>query len=211
MKHKKCTGCGEVLTMDAFGKPKKRKNGSLTYNARCIPCNKAYNKAYYKKWKAKKKSTPNTKRCVSCNIIKNHKKFYGHPGRPDGLQSDCKQCASEKQRLRIFRKQNEVNEVVAPEKRCSICKKVKPADEFARARAKATGLASSCRKCFNKRRNEARMKNEITEPTVDEKYCPGCFEVLPADQFYRNKRDRTGLHTYCKECDYERKYDRRRD
>jgi hypothetical protein len=32
------------------------------------------------------------------------------------------------------------------------------------------------------------------------KHCPACGQVLPAEEFYRNRRHSDGLQTYCKAC-----------
>lgn len=42
--------------------------------------------------------------------------------------------------------------------------------------------------------------SNATRVAVTEKWCPHCKQTLPADRFGSNKRTRTGLMGYCREC-----------
>ena len=203
MQEKKCTACGKVKRLSSFAGPWNDR-GRQRWDARCRPCRKRYNAAYYRKWSGKEKTPPKHKVCISCKEERTAKHFAVHKGRPDGLQSDCHQCRGEKQRLAIFRKQHSRNFQLPAEKTCKRCGKTKPHTEFYRASAKNDGLASACKKCLYASKNAARRKINVTEPTVTEKWCPGCLDVLPAASFSRSSRYRTGLWTYCKACDSER-------
>jgi len=209
MQDKKCSECGAEKPITEFGGPWKDK-GKLRYDSRCKVCRKAYNQRYYLKWKASKKLAPDRKVCTSCEVEKKAKHFGAHPGRPDGLQSDCSQCRNEKQRLLVFHRQHSRSFALPEKKTCATCGVEKAGTDFYRQTAKKDGLASSCKKCLYRRKNSSRDKLDVREPTVTEKWCPGCLDTLPAEEFTRNRRDRTGLWTYCRDCEKDRKAHLRR-
>ena len=91
------------------------------------------------------------------------------------------------------------------EKSCSRCGETKKSSMFYRQMAKADGLASSCKKCLYGAKNSKRSATEVLVPTVSEKWCPACLDFLPAASFSKNRRSKSGLWTYCRSCEKDRK------
>lgn len=93
-------------------------------------------------------------------------------------------------------------------KTCSACKKVKPLDEFYKARSKVDGLHHQCKPCGSKsskaRRERKRAANNYVIPV--EKKCSVCKATLPADHFYRNYARDDNLDWSCKACNRLHKY-----
>ena len=204
MQEKKCSECGVSMPLTEFGGPWNDR-GKKRHDSRCKPCRKAYNKRYYSAWAKSKKRKAKTKRCRSCDTVKAVSNFSRHKGRRGGLQSECNQCRAEKQRLTIFRRQNSRSFVLPDKKTCRSCGETKPPTGFYRQTAKKDGLASSCKACLYARRNAKRNEIDNPEPTVDEKWCPGCLGMVKAEDFPRNRRAKSGLWTYCRECESDRK------
>lgn len=50
------------------------------------------------------------------------------------------------------------------------------------------------------KRDNDRRKVRPKDPVPEEKRCPGCGKVKPADDFGRDQRTSTGLRTRCKRC-----------
>ncbi len=210
MQERTCSDCRKVKVIADFAGPWGDR-GRFRYDHKCKPCRKAYNAAHYLRKKGEEKEVVKRKVCSSCEVEKPIKSFGLHPGRTDGRQSGCNQCKAEKQRLETFRKNHSRSFQLPEEKKCGECGEVKPGTEFYRQSAKKDGLASACKACLYKRKNSARRKLNVTEPTVTEKWCPGCLEVLPAADFPKNRRNHTGLWTYCRECEKIRKKGYRRN
>jgi peptide methionine sulfoxide reductase MsrB len=98
-------------------------------------------------------------------------------------------------------------------KRCRDCEQDKPLDEFWRNKSSPDGLATYCIPCF-KRRNraaserraarEGRVMRDPSNRPVDvsdgHRYCPSCQQVLPIEDFVRNRRTKSGWGSYCRPC-----------
>ena len=203
MNNKLCRTCGETKVLSEFAGPRES-NGKPSFDSKCRVCRSAYNRSYYRRMAEERKVASGAKACVSCNLTIAASKFGKHPGRKDGLQSDCKKCRADKRRLWLFKKALKMKSPLpGGTKTCSICKDEMGVEEFSRETAQSSGLASACRSCLSKRRKE--NLPDIMSATVSEKWCPGCLDALQADMFSRNRRSRTGLWTYCRDCERERK------
>ena len=201
---KTCKYCGEEKPLQEFNGPW-NVNGKQRWDNRCRLCRKAYNRLYYMKMAEAEKVKPHSKVCISCRRELLAKHFPAHRGRPDGLQSVCSPCRTEKQRLALFRKPRLTEAQLPAEKTCSKCKKTKPGTEFYRQHAQKDGLATACRACLYRKKNEARAQVDVSEPTVTKKWCPSCLEFLPADAFKGDKRTKSGLWVYCRGCEKDRR------
>jgi hypothetical protein len=98
-------------------------------------------------------------------------------------------------------------------RRCPDCDQDKPLDEFWRNKSSSDGRATYCIPCF-KRRNRAaserramREGRAMREPSNrpihiadGERYCPSCQQVLPIEDFVRNRRTKSGFGSYCRPC-----------
>jgi hypothetical protein len=145
------------------------------------------------------------KLCGKCQFVKSADEFIRRKSTKDGLNPQCRSCASEY--CREWRKSQPRYDVdpTITEKYCSKCERTKPADEFYRCSLNRDGLNAWCKLCSYKNSS----KRRYTTITVSEKRCSKCKYVKPANEFYRNNRSvATGLSAQCKECekDYAREH-----
>lgn len=95
-------------------------------------------------------------------------------------------------------------------KRCPDCQQQLPLDAFTSDKRRKDGLSFYCRNCarirlrisHDKRRGgppRHRYPRDIDVPAGC-KWCPDCDQVLPNEEFSRNRNTKTGLNTYCKPC-----------
>lgn len=96
----------------------------------------------------------NYKQCSSCKKFKERKYFRKDRTRPDGLNPSCTKCLSVRG---LGQKRNKdaplPKEVFANgEKRCTICRELKPLEEFHVNKNARDGRWSRCRKCDNLRK-----------------------------------------------------------
>jgi hypothetical protein len=97
-----------------------------------------------------------TKVCPTCKTERPVSEYFKAKGKPDGLQSCCKEC--HKQRMKSYQSRLQETEREIPESKfCSGCKTVKPAEEFAKAKNQVSGLAPWCRVCM---RNHRKVKRD---------------------------------------------------
>lgn len=90
---KTCTKCGENLPIQYFYPDKTRSDG---YRNICKDCNSTYathrpgfvERGYI----AEDELVGRTKRCPSCNTVKDHAYFSRDKSKPDGRRSNCKEC-----------------------------------------------------------------------------------------------------------------------
>ena len=98
-------------------------------------------------------------------------------------------------------------------KRCWDCDQDKPLDQFWLNRSSPDGRATYCIPCFKLRnraaseRRAAREGRQMREPSArprdvpdDLRYCPSCQQVLPIEDFVRNRHTKSGVGAYCKPC-----------
>lgn len=96
---------------------------------------------------------------------------------------------------------------------CRDCGLELPIDEFWKRKASPDGLSLYCKACFkfrNRAAREARASAEGRILTRQEgrtvavapgmKYCPRCRQVLPLQDFVRNRSTSTGYGGYCRPC-----------
>lgn len=96
-------------------------------------------------------------------------------------------------------------------RRCGGCKQVKPLSEFTRSGASKDGLSVYCRDCWRAKNRlyaerraarDGRTVKHQARPAVaqDEKYCPGCEQILPLADFVKNRSTASGFGAYCRPC-----------
>jgi len=81
------------------------------------------------------------KTCGSCGVEKSLEEFPRDRTRKDGRHSYCRRCKARRQRERAHQRTIQKHE--APERRCSVCRELRPAEEFASPRA------WKCSRCKN--------------------------------------------------------------
>ncbi len=82
-------------------------------------------------------------------------------------------------------------------KKCSVCKEVKPVDEFHKRKLSKDGLVSECKDCSRLRKQERRDR---PKERVEKKCCIKCQEVKPAEEFNKDLHRRDGLTSQCRQC-----------
>ncbi len=86
-------------------------------------------------------------------------------------------------------------------KRCSVCRETKPITEYYKGGSTADGHGSVCKPCAIKRSKDWHEKNRNHDvPTVEAKECPACRRYLSVGNFHRSAHSKSGLQTYCAEC-----------
>ena len=85
-------------------------------------------------------------------------------------------------------------------KQCPKCGELKRAEQFYVSAKRPDGLSSYCRHCQvadAKSRYSPHPRWRAPEGT---KWCPGCKDTRPLDQFGANQRNPDGKQIYCKPC-----------
>lgn len=145
------------------------------------------------------------KKCSKCGETKAIKFFYKKSRSVDGHNPVCSVCLKGRRLVRIAAyKSGALKHVSVRSKVCSSCAQALSVDMFARSNATADGYSYECKSC---RRNyylkrELDLASGIRTPdlSVTEKFCTGCGETKRAEEFYKNKRSRTGLAHRCAAC-----------
>jgi hypothetical protein len=95
-------------------------------------------------------------------------------------------------------------EPVINTKPCTNCKEIKEFDQFYKNKERRYGLHSWCNECVKSKkrslapRTVAKPGDENYSPT---KQCSGeCGQIKNLDDFTKNKNNKDGLNTWCKEC-----------
>lgn len=91
---KKCTKCGEMLSIDKFSPTKRNQDGSVKYrNSQCVEC-----RASLKRKTPKYKDSGVSKECRDCRVIKPYSEFSPAVRGKFGLSAYCKLCHAERYR-----------------------------------------------------------------------------------------------------------------
>lgn len=97
-------------------------------------------------------------------------------------------------------------------KRCRDCSEEKPLEDFPPSKKNRDGRGSYCRPCMRVRAT-ASYRKRMAEQGRDlrerldipgHRRCPDCGQVLPLEEFPRNRRDALGRGRYCKPCHNQR-------
>ena len=89
------------------------------------------------------------------------------------------------------------------EKTCSLCKIVKPLDQYHNLKSGKFGKHSNCKQC----RSEYRKNLQYTKPIKGKIKCAKCNVLKDISAFYRDKSASTGLQSYCIVCHKEKIYE----
>lgn len=121
--------------------------------------------------------------CSRCKIDKTLESYHKNNKSKDGHRAMCKKCLS-------FKKDKELKLETCICKSCGVEKSIT-----------LIGRDKECKDCikeYNKLRN---LKNIIENKAhYDEKKCNRCLEVKNANLFTKTKYNKSGLCSYCKEC-----------
>jgi hypothetical protein len=87
------------------------------------------------------------KTCTLCKIEKDLDLFSFKSNKKYVKNSWCKDCVNEYNRNKKYYKNKKDRSIILFEKECSVCKSVKPSDDFYKNNRNETGLRSSCKDC----------------------------------------------------------------
>jgi hypothetical protein len=123
-----------------------------------------------------------------------------------GLRGECRECNNKRQRER----NNPSNTDASIKQVCTgDCGKELPAttEFFHRLKGGKFGVASECRRCYNKKQKE--KNNPVNTDVNIKQSCSDCGEELPAtlEYFHRLKGGKFGVENICKECRKQRRKD----
>jgi hypothetical protein len=210
VREKECIHCHKILPVSRFYKNLNWKDG---FNSVCIQCERIQSQEYMARWKEEQRATGEVlteKKCSYCNRVLPIEMFNANKRRRDGLTSECKACASQRQYTYITRwaeerkhqKEDAFSLFPSFEKKCQTCGKVLPHSSFYLKKRSKDGLSSSCIECTLKICKQSRIKRKATLISIipAEKICKKCQRVLPYTAFTRNNIKKDGLNPLCKEC-----------
>ena len=79
---------------------------------------------------------------------------------------------------------------------CWTCDTAKPLDEFTKS-----ATHGQCKQCFAEYHAKYRRNSKSYAPVTEgDKHCKRCDTTKPVAEFGRNKKNKDGLHIYCKPC-----------
>lgn len=190
------------------------------------------------------------KTCTMCCTIKQPNEYYRSTTTKDRLMSRCSECTRRVRRLHVKTNRDRLNEDqrlkaeknslrsheqvledrvrLRPDgkKRCYSCGITKGLDEYPKAIMHTDGLASTCKKCSRRKREEHRANNPDKVKQSSKKYiekllsrsdieiqsdrikvrpsgtkrCRKCRIHLTFDEFHKDAWSRDGLHSTCRLC-----------
>ena len=144
---KQCSVCGETKGTDQFHRNAARADGLSSI---CTLCQKKRDAERRKKYLARDDSEiemPEEQRCGECGEVKAAEAFSRNRGKKNGLSNSCRECKTLAARERRSRNASRPAFQPVPEKKCSKCRLVKPAGQYALCRGAACGLQGMCRDC----------------------------------------------------------------
>ncbi|GHA88503.1 recombination endonuclease VII [Streptomyces tendae] len=106
---------------------------------------------------------PGSKKCSTCQRVLPAGAFASNRSRPDGRQTNCRECAAEYHRRRQEARGKAVRvKVPVPRghKRCPQCEEVKPHSDWERNRSSSDGWASYCPECRAERNRTGYFKRK---------------------------------------------------
>lgn len=155
------------------------------------------------------------KQCSKCGKMQDRTQFHvDNRNLTDGLQKHCKGCRAafaEKKRRAAGMKPLKRNDPLATEKVCTICKHLRPKDDFPVDVRTTDGRASECRACKRNVSNAINHRRGMT-PRVPQsaesthKTCRTCKRTMEIAHFYdtNHGRNADGKMPHCKACWAER-------
>lgn len=134
--------------------------------------------------------------CWCCKQRQELRDFVRNVRYPDGIDTRCRSCGSD-----VHKRRPRIEKGVEPQE-CSVCRVVKPADEF-HANSKAlTGLHAFCKSChfmkYEQRLQEVNASLPVYRAAM--KRCFKCRKEKSRSEFNKRKVSLDELDTYCKEC-----------
>ena len=130
----------------------------------------------------------------------------------DGRQHYCRRCAAEYAAMHRPRKRATPPEVADGLKWCRQCEKVRPMEDFPRHAGLPDGRQTYCRDCFAERyRRKRAALGAVSRPVeIPEgfKFCRGCAQVKPLDEFGGRLHGTKRATFRCNDCMAQRDRER---
>jgi hypothetical protein len=153
--------CGKTKSVTEFYSDLRNKDG---YSYCCKSCYSKKGKSYHKKLAARSpKEIPKVKnkRCSKCGKNKPASDFFKSISKADGYSSICKECSKNyvvKHRKKVS--DREFNDIeLKGEKRCWMCGKLLPIEEYNYDRGNPDGFSNYCRECGKKYKQKHYAEN----------------------------------------------------
>ena len=89
---------------------------------------------------------------------------------------------------------------------CAKCKQWKPLEEYYKDKTKKDGRESRCKGCKSEDEKQRRSKKhpkKIKEVREGKKKCTQCGVWKPLEEYYKDKRNKDGRQSKCRECQKE--------
>lgn len=209
---KECGKCGVVKDLNLFAKSKSGKQG------RASICKECKNREDRRKNEEvgippvkRLKRTDTTSECTTCGKIKNKTEFYSDSSRLGGVSIYCKECRDRKGDL-IRREKGIPARRVLDENgnlKCKSCQKTKNQEDFWIDDTASTGRSTYCKVCEKSKDALRRRKKGIPERKryyigEESRECTRCSEIKLYEDFHKNKAEKSGHMSVCKECTRKR-------
>lgn len=145
MTTKACTGCGEQKDLEAFSLKADTKDGR---NTQCKACRLRYMQLHYTKTVGRSRPIlpDGQKFCTRCRRVLPVEAFGPNVARKDGRQVYCRDCWKAPKEEFLGNRTG----LIPPEghKRCPVCKRVLPLDEFWSNAGREDGRQVYCKACW---------------------------------------------------------------
>lgn len=171
-------------------------------------------------------SAANLNWCIRCKTEKPLDEFLRDKNKKKGVRNICRPCYASQSTaqyrarrgdlLKLPRKANSNGEWS-----CITCKVYKPTDAFHKNTYSTNGLQGDCKKCQRENQRQRRLAKAETDPSTipkakktrqpnskNEWECSTCREYKPLTEFHKNKSEKNGHSSRCKDCQqsYARQY-----
>lgn len=158
---------------------------------------------------------PTTKKCERCGEVLPLTSF-GWINTKTGRRKRriCQDCYHEVMVIAHSKDKKAPGKASEGHKICNICHKTLPLSAFGVNKAQKDGLMPCCKECKRQTQKEYRERKKTTttikkfpgrppkKVTADPetKHCPKCGRDLPRSAFHPKLEAKSGLQSYCKEC-----------
>lgn len=157
-----------------------------------------------------------TKTCSKCGVTKPITEFHKQPDGKYGVAGQCAECKNDNRRtLRSLNSPKTklttliIDGISVEAKQCKECGEVKPLTDFRSCETGIGGVSSRCRLCMSTKEREkraARGWKKIPRQVIENNgevvavECLSCRQLLPPDEFRKNKNRRGGVESKCRKC-----------
>ena len=210
---KRCIKCEEEKTLSEFYRHVGAKDGFRNVCKSCWAKNrKPYSRAKKSRSKESNKEPKTEKRCPKCGEVKPVSEFSPRPERRGGLKPRCKACVkvdrrAKREQLKQLHDEDFYQNVIG-EKKCSVCKEIKPYTDFDRLRSEADGFQCLCKPCGRKKSKAYSLREDKREHLLAKKmeWYYNNLEGAKRREVERQKRRRTDPELKRKLREYHRRY-----